>query len=1046
MTINISRYVDPGVYIQEVIAPGAVSVSSERIAAYVAIAPRTRRSRNEGVVRGKIYNETLTVAPSSPHTATLVNTADRNRNNATLYMNDNALGIGDWSILSAALVGSAVLILPVVIVGGGNDKFTVSLDGRAPLTITFPAGATPLGPASLAGSIANQINAALAASPNYGASYAATASTSTTTLADDTLTLTSVDTTSASDVKVLRSLGGDGAAAISGGFWSPSPTAGVQAQTRIQIRDEAFSSAATYKLDYLSVDLTLDVLANASTSTPLSKIVNVGAYPGGTTYTKDADYRKSVAPPNEIEWGPGFGTWANASITGILGSGVALPAVKTGGVGPYFLTPGATFNLDVDGGGPAAVTFLATAAVSVGVAPPFPIGPLAPGLSMDIVIDGGLPQTVTTLGAETSAYDVANLINGSVFGGSAIVIGAGVSVDIRSDKRGLGSKVQIIAGPPGFDLAALIGQTPGIYSGGGNVQDITAVSNIEVRNIINIAWPGSTVANLAGDFTVTSPTTGILSTLAFTAPSPAGTLAALGILAPLSVTGSAATGFAIGPANDVLRVNINGRGFVNIPLTNGPAVSAATVAADINAYLNTSPLYGPAYAFTASAPSGAVILQPLNSFDNYPVEVGTATRIEFLNVAASAFATIFGTITLPYTVYGVGTRPSFGVTYFVTYDYTRPATDYETAWRVFDPDALYEYTTQLTLENYTTNKLCIAGEIAFENQANSIWLVQINDSTTPGTPTQTQIKHAIDVCKEKAGITEVVVIDTALDTAVYTMQHVSDQSSLLEKHYRRGWFGMARGTDVGDPDTPDTFVYRSARTLQPGTTSPGRGRLLLVAPGDVARTLTLDTGQEVTVNLDGSYLAGAVAAMFTALPSPSSTLMGKFVTGFNTEGFGTYLRGERYTLADKGVTVVTLDAGRLVLIDPLTTEAGGAKVVQFEEPSASAQKDAVTLTIDTLLSGNVVGVVPDDLSDFITDVKKWIMLGILAHINAGTIGPYRNSAGFPRDIDATSDIQVYQSSTDPRTFYFKYWFNLKYPAKRFFGEYSVDNPFFAPTA
>jgi hypothetical protein len=964
-------------------------------------------------------------------------------------MNDNALGLGDWQFLSAVLVGSAVLVLPIVIAGGVNDKFTLSMDGKVPLTITFAAGATPLGPASLAGSIANQINAALVASPNYGASYAATASTSTTTLPDDTLTLTSVDTTTASDIKVLRSMGGDGAPSISGGAWAPTPTSGVQAATRLSIRDEAFSSAATYKLDYLAVDINLDVLANASTATPLDKIVNVGAYPGGTSYAKDADYRKSVAPPNEIEWGPGFGTWTNASITGILGSGVALPATVTGGVGPYFLTPGATFNLDVDGGGPAAVTFLATAAVSVGAAPPFPVGPLAPGLSMDIVIDGGLPQTVTTLGGETTAYDVANLINGSLFGGSAIVIGAGVTVDIRSDKRGLGSKVQIIAGPLGFDLAALIGQTPGIYSGGGNVQDITAVTNTEVRDAINTPWPGTTVANAGGDFTVTSPTTGIGSTLVFSVPAPAGLLTTLGIpgVPPITYTGSAATGFAItAGVNDVLRLNINGRGFVNITLPNGPAVSAAAVAAAINIYLNSSPTYGPAYAFTASAPSGAVILRPINSFDNYPVEVGTATMIEFLDVTASAFATVFGAITLPYAVYGVGTRPAFGATYFVTYDYARPATDYENAWRVFDPDGLYDFTTQLTLENYTRNKLCIAGEIAFENQANSIWLVPINDSTTPGTPTQSQIQHAIDVCKEKAGITEIVVLDTSLNTAVYTMQHVADQSSLLEKHYRRGWFGMARGTDVGDPDTPDTFVYRSARTLQPGTTSPGRGRLMLVAPGDVARTLTLDTGQEVTVNLDGSYLAGAVAAMFTALPSPSSTLMGKFVRGFNTEGFGTYLRGERYTLADKGVTVVTLDAGRFLLIDPLTTEAGGAKVVQYEEPSASAQKDAVTLTIDTLLAGNVVGVVPDDLADFITDIKKWIILGILAHINAGTIGPYRNSAGFPRDIDATSDIQVYQSSTDPRTFYFKYWFNLKYPAKRFFGEYSVDNPFFAPAA
>jgi hypothetical protein len=397
-------------------------------------------------------------------------------------------------------------------------------------------------------------------------------------------------------------------------------------------------------------------------------------------------------------------------------------------------------------------------------------------------------------------------------------------------------------------------------------------------------------------------------------------------------------------------------------------------------------------------------------------------------------------------VTGIGQRPAFGTGYYVTYDYTRLSTDYTTAHRVFDPDQLYQYTSPLTISNYLVNRLAIAGEIAFENEASSLWLVQINDSTVAGSPTLNQIRAAIDVCEEKKGITEVCVIDTTEQIAVYTMQHVSSQSSLLNKHYRRGWYGMARDTDVGDPSTPDTFVYRATQTLQPGNTSPGRGRHILVAPANVPRTITLDSGLEVSMDLDGSYLACAVAAAYTALPSPSSTLMGNFVKGFDTEGFEEYLRAERYLLAGNGTTVVTLDAGRLLLMDPLTTEAGGAKVVQFEEPSASAQKDAVTDTIDNLLTNNVVGVVPDDLSDFIADVKKWIMLGILAQIGAGTIAPYRSTNGFPRDIDATTDIQVYQSTTDPRTFYFKYWFNLKYPAKRFFGEYSVDNPFFAASA
>lgn len=831
MAISISKYVDPGVYIQEVIAPGAVSVSSERIMAIVGIAPRTRREIDEPSTRGKVYAEVLTVAASSPYVAQLVNVSNRDRNQAKLYMNGNELGLGDWWFLPAYLVGNewAGATIDVSSGTGTAQYFTLSLDGKRVVTIDMDAAVTAVGgtPATAtATDICDAINYELGNSAgtyyaDYGAAYANVATHATGTT-NEIITITSPSTTTASDVKVFLSLASanDSASAISNTAWLPTATAGVQAPTWIQIKDESYISTVEYTLDYISIDILIDVLANADALTPLDRIVNVGAYPGGTSFTKNTDYQETG---NTIEWDSVI--WANATITG--------------NVGPYSV---------------------------------------------------------------------------------------------------------------------------------------------------------------------------------------------------------------VAATNDKLYLSLNNNSPILITLTTGlPTPTAAQVAADINAALAASTDYGPAYAHVASDNGGALQLDVPDPFENFPAQKGVSSSIEFLDTSDNAFAAIFGTgITLPYAVSGVGLRPAFGATYYITYDYTRPASDYETAHRVFDPDQLYEYTSPLTLDNYIRNKLCIAGEIAFENEANSIWLVQINDSTTPGIPTQNQINAAIDVCAEKKGITEVVVLDTSRTTAVYTMQHVSEQSSMLEKHYRRGWYGMARGTDPGDPDTPDTFIYRSTQVLQPGNTSPGRGRHILCAPGSVERTITLDTQQEVTLELDGSYLATAVCAAFTALPSPSSALIGKFVKSFNEEGFETYLRGERHAMADKGVTVVTLDAGRFVLLDPLTTEAGGGKVVQFEEPSASAQKDAVTDTIDNLVSTNLVGVVPDDLADFISDIKKWIMLGLLAQINAGTIAPYRDEAGFPRDIDASTDIQVYQSSTDPRTFYFKYWFNLKYPAKRFFGEYSVDNPFFAP--
>jgi len=809
MAIGISSYTDPGVYISEILVPSSSSLTSSKILSVIAIAPRTRRSTDEAIIRGKVYEESLTAwSGTSPYRCVLANPSDRNRNNAVLYKNSNAMALGEWSFVPASLVGNAAATADT----STNDNITLALDGIAPITITLSNNA-----AQPIATTVSEINAALVASGDHGVAYSSFASVG----AGNVLTFTSPVTTSASDIKILLSLENDAASAISAGAWTPAAGAGVQADTYVEIIDTSYSATATYEIEYVTIDTIVDALTYATATTPFSSFEYVGSFPGSPSYIEDHDYEDTG---NTIDWKVAA-TWAAATVSGVAG--------------PY-----------------------------------------------------------------------------------AIVVAT----------------------------------------------------------------------------------------------------------------------------NDELKFSVNGITPITVTLTAGGAVNAATLATDINAALDADANYGPLYSHVATDNAGTLVLTAPTPFENYPTTQGSATSITLYAATDDASTTLFNIIAaqLPYTVAGDGTRPSFGSTYYATYNYTRSTDDYATAHRVYNPDQLYAYTTPLTTTNYTVNKLAVAGEIAFENQAPSLYLIQINDSTAPGTPTPNQIHTAIDVAETKSGITDIVVIDTSEDTAVYLMGHVADQSSLFNKNYRRAWLGMARSTDIGDPDTPDTLVYRSTRTLQPGATSPARGRLILASPCEADRTLTLEDGTEVTVELDGSYIATAIAGLFTSFPSPADALVRKTITGFVTgdDTFETYLKAERHTLASNGVTVVTKDAGRLIMLDAATTEGGGSGVVSFEEPQASAQKDAVTRTVDTLLDNNLVGVVPDDVTDFIADVKKWIMVGIIGEIEAGSIGPYTDSNGNTRDINPISDIQVFQSESDPRTYLFNYWYNLRYPAKRFFGQYSVDNPFF----
>lgn len=507
--------------------------------------------------------------------------------------------------------------------------------------------------------------------------------------------------------------------------------------------------------------------------------------------------------------------------------------------------------------------------------------------------------------------------------------------------------------------------------------------------------------------------------------------------------------------NDRINISLNGRAAVEIDL-NGlaspplgyinpttPATALANeLAANINAVLNNSSTYGAAFNSVAAAVTvGADTFIRLTTPDE-----GDNTSITFFAPSATdATTAIFGiqTTQYPYTVLGTGKKPALATNYYVSYDITRPTSDYNVQKRFFNLDAARAEIGPTT----DANPLMIATEIAFANGAPSVVVSQVNDVSAPQFPTRGEFQAALNAFKSSDTVTELVVLSTDLAVQTDLKDHIETESSPTEKHYRRGYFGMARSTAYGDRNTPSTFVYMSANTLQFGPQSSGRGRAILVAPpqeAGVSRDITLEDGSVVTVNLDSTYMAAAVAARLTSFTSPASTLAKQTVTGFNlTDITAPWEKPERHAMASEGVTVVTFDAGNFVLLDPITTERAGGAVVTFEQISAGTQKDNVTRKIDRALDANIVGIVPTDLADFLIDIKLVIKAVLTGEIGNNAIGPYRNADGTTRQIEISSDIQVEQRANNPTEFDFRYFYNLRLPALRLFGEYSVDNPFFA---
>jgi hypothetical protein len=266
-------------------------------------------------------------------------------------------------------------------------------------------------------------------------------------------------------------------------------------------------------------------------------------------------------------------------------------------------------------------------------------------------------------------------------------------------------------------------------------------------------------------------------------------------------------------------------------------------------------------------------------------------------------------------------------------------------------------------------------------------------------------------------------------------EHVVEQSALQAKAERIGWFGMAIGTQVGDGETPGTFVYVATQELQVSADSPGRGRFVLEAPSFIKKTYRFPDGTAKQVTLDGTYLAAGNAALMASFLSPAEGLLRKEVV--NLDEVELLSIGDRNLLASNGVNVVQARGGVNVCFDPTSTDQSSA---EFKELNVMAQKDNIVKRIRKATDDTLIGLVPDDLAQFIFELKSVVAVNLNAAIADGAIAAFQNDDGTVRNIDLQNDIIVKRRQSDPTSFDFRFSFFVKFIVKRLFGTFSVNIP------
>ena len=487
--------------------------------------------------------------------------------------------------------------------------------------------------------------------------------------------------------------------------------------------------------------------------------------------------------------------------------------------------------------------------------------------------------------------------------------------------------------------------------------------------------------------------------------------------------------------DDTIKISLNGKPSIEIPITGSvqTAVTAAEVAADINAALLADANYGSDYNTVASDASGYVKLTAPT------VEPYTGTNSSIVLYAASAndaLNLIFGLAiaSAPYEYRGTGSRPTFGQTYYVTYNITRPDADYNVV-REFLTDTDFYADIGLLDANVP---LTIAGQIAWAEPIEKLYVVQVKDGDDDDVYTDADYILALDALIDQRAVTDITCLRSTEAIRAKIYQIMQDENSLSKSNFKAAWIGVPRDTLPGNSSTPGTIIYIAKRELRPTGDDVARGRFVVTAPPNWSMTFVDGNGVTQDVELDSSYASVMLAARQTAFERASDTLFRKRWSQMSVES--NYEDPVRRNLSANGVNVMVQEGGSAVGFDVLTTDASGD--YRYEEPSVRAQKDNLAFSIIEAVNTQLIGLVPDSPIDFVAGIKTVVGGVILSKIENGDIGYYTDSDGETvRDIDYTQDIVAFRDSLDARTYRFKYYFNTKVPGKRAFGEFTVDIPF-----
>jgi hypothetical protein len=378
-------------------------------------------------------------------------------------------------------------------------------------------------------------------------------------------------------------------------------------------------------------------------------------------------------------------------------------------------------------------------------------------------------------------------------------------------------------------------------------------------------------------------------------------------------------------------------------------------------------------------------------------------------------------------------EPDPGQVYYLTAKFLRPPESYNTPVLVLDR----QDGRQLLAPAAVDNHLFIMNEIVFDNGAPGAYFIQVQDPDQDGVYTDADFAEAIIASEAPRRITDICILShfSSLGAGLASVNKMNDP---FERRERLFWVGPPIGMPIGNAATPGTIVYTARNTLQVFGLSPAHGTRIMVGATEATREIRMDDGSTVTVTLDGSFVAGAVAALVDSFKDPGETILRKTVAGFKTlECYGDSEDPRNLTLGAAQVLYFTdLGGGTFRIEEDFTTDSFAD---DFTAINAMTQKQFVVKTIRDQIDTALVGVVVPSAQAGVGLIRGFVVGAVATLVTRGVIGRFQDKSGNERPIDPEADVVVFRDETDPTLFHFFFSFFLKTTIKRIFGLYSVNS-------